>query len=167
MRKPPLSFVVLFGCLAIACSTPEVAGPDVSQLVKWRRLGTGTPPCGEDLRLESAARVPMTLEGDCSEWETREHGSRSFQAWAGPLIFGDTVWLDDHIAKVSYQVSASAVGSGTALVGEVIYYSDAGWMNTAFTSTVYFTTGNAVASVNARFKNNNPTGTAVNGTIYW
>jgi hypothetical protein len=59
-------------------------------------------------------------------------------AGAGPLVFGDTVWLDDDIAKVSYQASASpsAAGSGRAVVGEVIYYSDAGWMNTGFASTV-------------------------------
>lgn len=167
MSKYSIAVAVGLGCLTLACGAPDVSAPESSRFLEWRRLGTGTPPCGETLRAESIARAAHTLGNDCSEWENREHGSRFFQGWAGPLIFGDTVWLDDHIAKVSYQVSASAVASGAALIGEAIYYSDAGWTNSSFTSTTYVTTGNAAASVNARFKNNNPTGTAVNGTIYW
>ena len=107
-----------------------------------------------------------TVAADCSEWEDRASGSRQYNVWAAPLIFGEYVWLDDHIGKVSYTLTASPVAQGAVITGEVKYANGVNFTNTQFASSVYFTTGNAVASVEARFKNNNPTGVTVNGTIY-
>ena len=82
-------------------------------------------------------------------------------------FFGDYTWLDDHIGKVSYTVTASAVASGGVITGELKYANGTGWSTPQFASSHYFTTGNSVASVEVRFKSLNPTGTAVTGAVYW
>jgi hypothetical protein len=164
MKPRALSVLLLLAVLA-ACSMRDTTSPETPLIrIRWQPVGTGSgDECGMSLRA-----APLVNLEDCEEWESRPPGSRPYGAWAAPLAFGPYVWLDDHIRKVAYTVTAQPLGEGAVLTGEVKYADGAGsWLYKQFAAEVYFVTGNAVASVQAHFKNNNPTGTFVDGRIYW
>lgn len=89
--------------------------------------------------------------------------SRTFNAYAGPNVWGPWVQIAAHGGSVGYSISYEAVGS-TLVIGAVYYYGSGGWVTQQFRDSISIRTGNVWATVHVCFRGT-PFGSAVRGII--
>lgn len=100
-----------------------------------------------------------------SERNVEIAASRSFTAYAPPLVWGPGMTVASHIGAVTYRITYEAIGD-TLVMGRVHYYKSGSQdkVTEEFSSSTTITTSNSVGNVVVDFKGI-PTGSAVNGTI--